>query len=878
MSQQIITFGLHLDGQRAFQPGNRLGEAVVGPLGFLNILETQLGLLADHPSLAERVVQYRDCLMRADTVERFYHHSFDTDPLGTASTLLGWRDLWHLHGWNGRMVAGAGRRLSDLAAVEESARESVSSSVGERLARVLVELDRRRPPIKAVLLVDPLAAFPPRWREVLARLPLTEVAEEAAGGAGFLGRLQENLRKAGANQNFDKVDWQDDGTVTVARSETRSLAAGWLAAQMDGAAPTLLVCGADGSRLDAHLAGAGRPRQGFKEASAFRPALQVLPLALEILWEPLNFYGLVQFLTHPVCPVPGFARRRLAAKVADAPGIGGMSWQRALEEIDDHYGADEAPKIREKIRLWVEHPRYGQAEGAPVTAALERIRLLADFFRARLGDTDPAKRISFNAGYAQCHACAAALEALHEQGVEKISPRQLQKLVTQATANGIDNPLLAAEVGAQLAITHPGAAVEPVDRVLWWQPGMPALPHAYPWSAAELRALAEADVDLPSTEDRLAQAGREWLRPILAARDQLTLVLPPEGEEVHPVWQMIRAVVTEEKEPLVEPLEKILEQGSPATCTVKCTPLPAPKRWWRLPDDIAVPHRETESFSSLELLIFNPYHWLLKYPAALRPSNIVNLGGDFRMLGNLAHGLVERYYRTPEALKMSDAEFGAWFDPAFEALVSEEGALLRMPGRGADLEGFRYRLLQSVQALRQQVAKAGVARVEPEMALTGSFPGGELSGFADLMMEKTGGERAIVDMKWSGAKKYPDKLKQNAHLQLAIYAELLRQKTGAWPSVAYYVLDRGRLFAPDDRAFPAAEVVASDSGENTAQLWQRFVASWKWRKAQIEDGAFEVALESIPETDESVPPEEAMAPEYLNESYNDCRALAGWEQ
>ena len=876
MSQQIITFGLHLDGQRAFQPGNRLGEAVVGPLGFLNILETQLGFLADHPSQAERVIRYRDCLTRADTAERFYHDSFDTDALGTASTLLGWRDLWHLHGWNGRMVAGAGRRLSDLAAVEEVARESVSPSIGERLAHVLAELDRRCPPIKAVFLVDPLAAFPPRWREVLARLTLRAVAEEAAGGAGFLGRLQDNLRKAGANQNFDKVDWQDDGTVTVARSETRSLAAGWLATQMEGTAPTLLVCGADGSRLDAHLAGAGRPRQGFKEASAFRPALQVLPLALEILWEPLNFYGLVQFLTHPVCPVPGFARRRLAAKVADAPGIGGKRWEDALDEIDRHYGADEAPKVREKIRLWVEHSRYGQREGAPVTAALERVRLLADFFRARLGDTDPAKRISFNAGYAQCHACAVALEALHEQGIEKISPRQLQKLITQATANGIDNPLLAAEVGAQLAITHPGAAVEPVGRVLWWQPAMPVLPQAYPWSAAELRALSEAGVDLPSTEDRLAQAAREWLRPILAACDQLTLVLPPEGEEVHPVWQMIRAVVT--KAPPVEPLEKVLTQGSPATHPMTCTPLPAPKRWWRMPDGIDVPLRTMESFSSLELLLFNPYHWLLKYPAALRPSDIISLGGDFRMRGNLAHGLVERYYRLPDALTMSDAEFNAWFKPAFEALVSEEGALFRMAGRGADLEGFRYRLLQSVQGLRRQVSEAGIVRVEPEMALTGLFTGGELAGFADLVMEKTRGERAIVDMKWSGAKKYPDKLKQNGHLQLAIYAELMRQKTGTWPSVAYYILDRGRLFAPDDRVFSAAEVVGSASGENTAQLWQRFGASWKWRKAQIEEGAFEVALESIPETDESTPPEDAMVPEYLNESYNEYRALAGWEQ
>lgn len=42
LSQQIITFGLHLDGQRAFSPASKLGEISVGPLGLLTILEPSL--------------------------------------------------------------------------------------------------------------------------------------------------------------------------------------------------------------------------------------------------------------------------------------------------------------------------------------------------------------------------------------------------------------------------------------------------------------------------------------------------------------------------------------------------------------------------------------------------------------------------------------------------------------------------------------------------------------------------------------------------------------------------------------------------------------------------------------------------------------------
>ncbi len=97
-------------------------------------------------------------------------------------------------------------------------------------------------------------------------------------------------------------------------------------------------------------------------------------------------------------------------------------------------------------------------------------------------------------------------------------------------------------------------------------------------------------------------------------------------------------------------------------------------------------------------------------------------------------------------------------------------------------------------------------------------------------------------------------------------------------AVAYYLLDRARLLAPDDRAFPAAETIAADDGENTAQLWQRILATWRWRVAQIRDGRFEVVLEatSAAATADSEPPQEALAIEMLDEAYNDFRALAGW--
>ena len=451
MTEQRITFGSQLDGQRPTQPANSLGESVVGPLGFMSILETQLGQVALHPSHAERIVQYRDCLHKFDTAQRFYHFSFASDPLGTAASLLYWRDEWYMHGWDGTMSANAPRRLLDMAEVEKLAATAVSPSIGQRLNAIQEALQLRKPDIELVSLVEPARSFPVRWQRVLASLPVAELSKPEACAKGFLGVVQTALNAAAAGQKPKKIDWQDDGTIVVVRAETRTLAAQWLAVQLDDSRSALLISGADGARLDAHLAAALRPRQGLKESSAFRPALQVLPLALELLWNPLNFHALTQFLTHPVCPVSGFARRRLAEKVADAPGIGGDYWQRTLKSIDEHYGDEQSPKIREQIAVWIEHARFSSEAGAALAVVIERVERLSDFFRLRLGESDTAKRMAFQAGYGQCQACLNSLKGLEIQGEDCIRPRQLQKLVAQATAQGSDNPLWSAEVGAVLS-------------------------------------------------------------------------------------------------------------------------------------------------------------------------------------------------------------------------------------------------------------------------------------------------------------------------------------------------------------------------------------------------------------------------------------------
>lgn len=875
-----VTFGLALDGQRATRPGNRLGDIDVGPLGLLGLLETNLGLVAPAVPNVERIIQYRDCLARCLNEQRFYARSFRNDELGTAALLLDWRDTWHLAGRAGQFPATAPARLQDMAAVDAEANDRVAPGIGDRLAAVLDALARRKSGIDELVLVDPLKAFPLAWQRVLERLPVRSATPVAAAAPGMLGELQSALMARAAGQSVDPLTWRDDGSLEIVQAETVALAARWVAQRVAAAEDWLVVSSGEGERLDGALAAADQARTGLREASAFRPALQVLPLAFDLLWAPLNFQALVQFLTHPVCPIPGFARRCLAEKVARAPGIGGVDWQNALAKIDAHYrqeSDERADKVRDGIARWMEPVRHDMTEGAPVSALLARAIELSDFFRARLIDPDPAHRSAFNAAFGQCSAAVDALRTLAVHGVATLSPAQLKKLVAQVTARGSENPMRVAEVGAQRAISDPAAAVDTADQVVWWQLQMPRLPHPYPWSTSELAALGDAGVCLPAISDELQRIAGTWNRPIVAARQKLILVLPPPAVDVHPVWQMIRTLIPSAP---VRFLETLLDQGGDGTQAVVEKPLPTRRRWWQLPDDVRLPPREKESFSSLELLLFTPFHWLLKYPAQLRSSNLVELTNEFLLRGNLAHKLIEEFYRMPDALSLCDADFDRWFAARFPQLISEEGATFLMPGHSADLAGFRHRLHRAMSELRRHLALAKVNAVMPEQTVEGHFTGGTLSGFADLVLARdtrSGPEQAIVDMKLAGFNKYSEKLAKNRHLQLAIYAELLRQKTGTWPALAYFILDEARLLVSDERMFPQARQVKPETDETAAHLWQRFLASYAWRRKQLEAGRIEVTLEGIPADEDSVPPDDAISSEYLNENYNDYLCLAGWE-
>lgn len=872
-----VRFGEFLDGTGSLSPPARLGDVDLGPAGFMALLETHLGLGGIWPSAAERSLLYHAALKRTIDSTRFYAASFDTDELGASAELLRWRDALYLNGWNGQPSACFGARLADLASVEAQVDPDLRCSPGERLRRIDEALGKRRVPVTSLLVVEPRQSFPTAWRRVLDGLSAAYATSMGpAATNSLLAEVQGGLCSLFEGRPVGPIAWRHDESVRIVRAETRLLAGRWFAeATRSPQGSKLILAESHSEVLDHLLESAGMARHGFADTSAFRPSLQVLPLALSLIWEPLDIYAALEFLSHPICPIPRFARERFAERLSSRPGLQRDDFSKVFDKVRTHYG-ELADEMIGRIDAWLFQARYSPDDGASLADVAARVDSLRSVFARRIGTAHPDAQPAFIAAHHQCEAVAKGLRQFLAAGELRIGQIQLRKLVSQATSAGSANPLRIPQLGCAAFAGAPGAVIDSVDSVYWWQLGMPPMPTSAPWTRAERRQLSEAGVVLLPIAERLRAATRAWLRPILAARRQLTLVLPPESEEVHPVWQLLKQVIPNVA---VRPLESLLVGPDPGLSVgpIQHQLLPSRRRWWTLPKGIAPSRSERSSFTALDQYLNNPFQWVLEYGVRLKGSRIHSVPDEFTLSGNVTHRVVQKLFEEPDALHRSKADLRAWAEATLDQVLRSEAAVLLLPGQRAAERRLRDTVANAVSDLCEQIRSAGATHVEPERGMEGTFVGGKLVGSADLVLTFATGEQAIVDLKWAGVKKYPEKLTANRHLQLMIYGGLLQQATTRWPRYAYYLLKDMRLLAHDREIFSNARVCAAVEPQTLPQLWKRIETTWTWRCAQLEDGRIEVAMEGIEADSASIPPAGALGLEVLSPTYNPFLNLAGWE-
>jgi len=834
-----------------------LGHPAWGPRELLQNLELRLGLPRPEMDDTVRVQRWSRRLAAVSVARpRFFSSSYGVDPIGTAKTVLEWRDALVLAGWNGSNVASGGERLDTLAELERAGSTAdLASGFPDRLLRVTQELELAGVRVfDAVELAEEPRVWPQLWQRAFALLERYGTPVRAAPALApcpavdsDLGRVQALLRGEPKAAESKLVG---DGSLLVLSAETSWELGQAVAALLRAWQPVRAVVLRSGDlpALEAGFAAQGLPSQGLTETSPCRPPLQVLPLALELAFEPRDPYRVQELLTLPEGPFQGPVGRELARALAEMPGIGGRPWLQAKQRLQE---AGVAKDQLERVAQWLEAPGHSGPSGAPREALLDAAVRVGDWLQGRmtaahaaLGDSaaDPLSARAVGVRGAALGQARAFHEALSHDARAAFTLTEARQLLEETGGRGHALPLETENAGRMDAVARPAHLRCPRDVVLWWHcvSGTEWRPSPEPWRRAELAALNAAGVSFVGMRERLAVEARSWRQALLAARQRLVLAMPRSalGQALapHPIWDEIVARLDAKAPDLARitvdardwlesnagSLPLRLDPAQSGVAAVTALPLPEPRLEWRI-EPTLLAGTQRHSASSLESLVGCPLKWVLRHRAGLYRGSVGALASGPILNGRLGHRLVEELHLG-----------GALRDPCvaraaapshLTRLVHGEAAVLLRAGQASELSQLKQQLCHAVDALVTLLAASKLEVVGVEVQTEAAWRGGALEGCIDLLLRDSSGREVVLDLKW-GSSRYRQLLAIGTALQLAIYAAVRRLVSGAGelPLAGYFSLGDGRRIGTDatpSLASPEPSEVTSDLSET----WKRLEAT-----------------------------------------------------
>lgn len=861
-------------------------SAVFGPMRTLDLLETMLGLGAPAAAGVKRIAVYRHKLESAGA-GRFWAQSFAADSWSTARELLNWRDELVEAGWQSEAPISP-ERLSDLAAAERSG-PALPAGLADRLRLVIEALrDKRKLPLASIELVDARDELPTGWRRLLQALEGCGVevgAKSAAAPERSASDLSRLLASFGADGARPQIT--GDGTVCVLTADAELVAAeavaAWLAADKSDNEDLVFVLGKDSSLLDHALHRVGLPRLGASAASPHRALMQILPLAFALAWDPPDPRGLLDFLLLPTSPLPRWASRMLALRVAETPGVGGPLWLKTFDEIAERFverAPDEpAAKRAETISGWrafVEPERHDPIVGMPRAAAGGIASRLAAWATSRYGTSEDSLFLALATAASDL---AAAIEATEAERLDRLL---IERMIEQVVGAGVADPAALAEAAPWRAVAHPGAIWGAADTVIWWHfADNGEVGQRTVWDAKELNALAAAGCPLEDPALAIRRVAAAWERPLRQARKKLILVRPAvagsQEVKTHPLWHSLVAGRRGVEERVGIRAEVILKEAAPqfagrVLSRQKVEPAAPTRRRseWSAPAD-AISARTFESATSLSSLLSCPLRWTLQYAAGLRSSPRQSLADGDAMFGSLAHKIAEGLFLPgappdpKETVKVASARL--------EELLPEMAATLLLPGAARELSAAREAIPEALGELARflHANRLNVVATEQTFEDGGSLGADTgVAGAIDLLAQDRAGGPVVIDLKWQRTDKYRrQEIANGVAVQLAVYA---KHVGGAKQDVAtgYFMLQQKR-FVTGSPQFK--EPVVHVEGESPGETWQRVSASWQEAMKEMAAGKVRATFDQDGASQDKFNDPFLLTPPRCE--YCDCNVLCG---
>ncbi|THH41971.1 PD-(D/E)XK nuclease family protein [Neolewinella litorea] len=875
-------------------PATAAGELYLDYPGLVRYLE-HFHALSRNPTNREalRTEQYRQLIehhLSKATETPFYAASFAADPLATAEDLLERRDELLEAGYRlaAPLSTGTPARITVLHELEHLLLEAEQSfqllpGLADRLNALLAALHDRRHPALDLRVHEPLDLLPPGLRRLLEALAtagdkvqfINSTPEPAP--SGDLGAWQEKLGGllSGREESGTRA-LRGDGSLIVIRAERETHIAAYLARMVrdnDNWRPGVLMT-VRNQTLDTALLMEGLPSMGVPSTSLARPSLQVLKLVTAFLWEPVEVQRIMEFVSLVTKPLDRRLGQRLAEHLADTPGLFGARWNFAVEqsfrEMEERkYPAARRRRAREQYEFWFRRRRYPRDGKAPKS----EVRSLFVFLRnwALEAFDEDKEQSGLIVLSAQAERATELLDAQPETELSYLDVERLVRTIYQPAPTQFQpteqGALPAAFAPASVA-QLPDSGQDELERLIWWDfvetdPSY-FFSNYYPPEIEFLRAGSpHGCCQVSSPEQRNQLQLWQNLRPALTPRRQLLLCIPRrvDGTEVEPHALMGDLEAAFSAEDLARITVDIDEAGQPSGLLsdlrlpgfqpVPVRPLDPPEAQVVISRPDALQPRERETPSSIDDLLFYPHKWVFRHQLGLRGTPILSIASENRLRGNLGHLFIEQLLEEVSQTdgRVTRAQVEAWVDDNADRLLRQQGAVLLEYGQEPDRVQFLLTMRKSAWTLVNYIQQSGWTVRGSEQELEGqlaNLDGQVVRGRADLVLERTGTdgvpEAAVVDLKWRGKTTFRNLLRNGGDIQLALYAEFLRQQGSGRVHTAYYILRDALMLSRNELAFSGAETVPVDEDHAVIQreTVQKILATHEWRWEQLGQGVLEI--------------------------------------
>ncbi len=828
-----------------------LDVQVLETQGLLTQLAMHAGIHQQIPSYPERLASYHKAILDYDKdhTDSTFHKSIDIDSMSVAKTLLQWRDYLALCGWNSKINLNNCTRLNTLAEIENGFED-------KGLAKLLNKLQEQ-----LNLMVLGNATTPSIYKELTIEIPcaidlLPDYIQPILNSLQSLGVTIE------ANEENTNVMPE---TINEIHFTQQWKAEAWLS-QQDPKAYDLWI-NTDNKRLDNWLHMSGQPVCGSEMENANPQITQLFLLAVQLFQRPLNVNTLLQYLFLPECPLDKKFRRELAKNIVREGGFCNDKVQKCIKAYIEREFKDEKDTTPQKSTLEQRETDYLsylpfdlRTEEKALSLAEETDlvdkKALTNFLssigsHASERAVKIAAKLPYDARISQLRSVSEMIKALTDQ-IDKIIVGDLsfKKLIqwSQSLYEAGNYKLYNAQTHSRTLITQPSNMISRAARVIWcdfYGDVSKKLSTDF-LSPYEQQELKNHGVRLWDKENESKLLNILYALPLHHTTESLTVItcdkLGAAKQPLHPLYHLIQdtsrkqdgdilynALATKE----VDMVDNRRDDDKEKICfDAKAHPV----TW-----------KDTESFSSMEELLQDPFDYFMKYPLQFQDISDTNIKLS-TTYGNVAHETIEYLFTTDKGNNTLNGYVESHYEEALHRALLRKGALLLLPEHHLDKDRLTYQLKKCVKNLAGIVEENGLTVINCEQKEVEKLDFEEdifMKGYIDMVLKDEAGNEVVFDLKWTSKKdKFQKMLEKNRALQLAIYQAMLKKHSGesAVVRTAYYVMPQGKLYSTN--IFKGANfelITPASKGDVMDQLRKGYTE----RRKEINDGIIETA-ENMP--------------------------------